>query len=102
MASIAGIVCGEPVEAVEIQAIKFSSIEKHDDAWAKMDHQGKQCAPAFMHLVVSGKCIIHDNKGAQTFMAGDVFTMNPNATHWTTNKRDCITLVATIPRNLIK
>lgn len=101
LSSLVGIVAKTPTNAGDVCAIRFSVTSKHNDEWENHTHNGKSCAPAFLHWVVDGSCTIHNWKGSRTFVAGDVFSINPNAQHWSSNESWCNTICATVAAKLL-
>ena len=83
---------------LEISVLAYKSVEEHDDDWGKVqDTRGKLVDPAFLHVVLSGRCTLRVSTVSMDMCRGDVFLMNPNIKHEVTSKSLCMTYAIVVP-----
>lgn len=89
--------CREP-RGLEVCVLAYKAVGEHDDDWDKVqDTRGKWVAPAFLHVVLSGRCTLRVGAVSMDMCRGDVFLMNPNIKHEVTSKSLCMTYTIVVP-----
>ena len=75
----------------------YRKVPEHKDDWDKVFYKNHRVAPAFLHVVLKGRCDIRVGKTRASFKRGDVFLMNPNVLHEVTSRSLCVTYVSAVP-----
>jgi hypothetical protein len=75
----------------------YRKVPEHKDDWEKVFYKNNRVAPAFLHVVIKGRCDIRVGKTRASFKRGDVFLMNPNVLHEVTSSSLCVTYVSAVP-----
>ena len=75
----------------------YRKVPEHKDDWEKVRYKNHMVAPAFLHVVLKGRCEIRVGKKKASFKRGDVFLMDPNVLHEVTSSSLCVTYVSAVP-----
>jgi hypothetical protein len=75
----------------------YRKVPEHKDDWEKVFYKNHRVAPAFLHVVLKGRCDIRVGKNKASFKRGDVFLMDPNVLHEVTSSSLCVTYVSAMP-----
>jgi hypothetical protein len=75
----------------------YRKVPEHKDDWEKVRYKNHMVAPAFLHVVLKGRCDIRVGKKKASFKRGDVFLMDPNVLHEVTSSSLCVTYVSAVP-----
>lgn len=75
----------------------YRKVPEHKDDWGKVFYKNHRVAPAFLHVVIKGRCDIRVGKTRASFKRGDVFLMDPNVLHEVTSSSLCVTYVSAVP-----
>lgn len=83
---------------VDASVLEYRQVGQHDDDWnTVLDSRKKWVAPGFLHLVLSGSCVVRCGGVEQAFKRGDVFLLNPNVPHEVPSKTRCMTYTVVVP-----
>lgn len=82
----------------EASVLEYRSVGEHDDDWSTvLDSRKNWVAPGFLHVVLSGSCVVRCGRVKRAFKRGDVFLLNPNARHEVPSKTLCMTYTVVVP-----
>lgn len=83
---------------VEASVLEYRQVGEHDDDWSTvLDSRNNWVEPGFLHLVLSGSCVVRCGKTERAFKRGDVFLLNPNVPHEVPSKTRCMTYTVVVP-----
>lgn len=84
---------GEPASV-----LSYRSVEIHNDDWDSLqDARKRLVAPGFLHVVLSGQCVVRSGTKIGHYSRGDVFLLNPNVLHEVPSKTHCMTYTEVVP-----
>lgn len=85
-------------QGVDASVLEYRSVGQHNDDWSTvLDAQKRWVAPGFLHVVLSGSCVVRCGGVTHAFKRGDVFLLNPNVAHEVTSKTLCMTYTVVVP-----
>lgn len=96
---------GEPLPVIRREEgwLAFKKVSEHRDDWPKMHFgAGRAKAVSFLHICLSGKARLKTAAGEVAVKRGDVFSLNPNATHAVPSSTLCVTACFTVPRAAVR
>ena len=83
---------------VEGSVLAYKEVGEHNDDWHTVQDARKNwVAPGFLHVVLSGSCVLRCGGVTRSFKRGDVFLLNPNVAHEVTSKTLCVTYTVVVP-----
>ena len=75
----------------------YRKVGAHSDEWDDVRYKKRFVAPAFLHVVLSGRCDIRAGQKALSVKRGDVFLLNPNVQHEVVSSTLCMTYCLDVP-----
>jgi hypothetical protein len=89
--------CLDGFEIPKPSFLAFKGVPKHKDDDVKTYHNGVKYSTGFVHVVVKGRFTLTVGSCSYELSKGDVFIMNPNASHSVKTKHLCYTLIYDVP-----